>query len=99
VFAYTSIDLPTIPPGDSRRCEVLVEILPSARGRSRSVPVILTHFGVYVVEADRLSYIGALQFTFTAEPVSVGGSRWLSLQRLTMLIAGLCAIRIRHRGA
>jgi hypothetical protein len=98
VFAFSSVVLPTIPPGQSRRCEVLVEILPSARGRSRSLPVILTHFGVGVVEADRLNNIGALQFMFTAEPVPVGGGRWLILLGLPMLVAGLFAVRARPGG-
>jgi hypothetical protein len=99
MIAFSSVVLPTIPPGESRRCEVLVEILPGARGRSRSLPVILTHFGVGVVEADRLNNIGALQFTFTAEPVPIAGSRRLLPLGLLILVAGLCAARTRHRCA
>jgi hypothetical protein len=99
MIAFTNVSLPTIPPGESRRCEVLVEILPSARGRSRSLPVILTHFGVGVVEADRLNNIGALQFTFTAEPVPTGSDRWLLPLAVLVLLAGLGFIRAQRRVA
>jgi hypothetical protein len=99
IVAFTNVALPMIPPGESRRCEVLVEILPSARGRSRSLPVILTHFGVGVVEADRLNNIGALQFTFTAEPVPTGSDRWLLPLAVLVLLAGLGFIRAQRRVA
>lgn len=92
VFASTSIGLPTIPPGQSRSCEVLVEVLPTARG-SRSLPVILTHWGVGVVESTRLNNSGAMRLTFTAEPVPFGDERCLWVGALLMLLAGVLRLR------
>jgi hypothetical protein len=57
------------------------------------LPVILTHWGVGVVESTRLNNSGTMRLTFTAEPVPFSDERCLGIGVLLMLLAGVWRLR------